>query len=866
MNLYLSLIERFSKSIIVVLLSITVFFAFQMTNTSLDSNPYLLPADHPARKPITDMQREFTGTYDAVMIASYNDESVFNRDTLRATYAISHSARKVMLATPEDAATLQSMVERYGGQSKTFADTVAQILDGGLDQNDYFSASRLVVEAQSLDLSRAERAFLEYLPHRLNPIKEMAGLAASGHITTRNGTLNVSKLMESPDVPPEFVRREAMNNDMFLNSVVSPDEKVTLVTIEVAIKQDDADGQLRAYDALTHIVDEYRAKHPEFKDKVFIAGVPIFVAEQKRLVDRDMNTLFPLVIAVVGAILIAFFRRPLGFLLPIMNVVMCTIWTLGMMALFRVPLDMVTSTLPVFLITICGADAIHMMNDFYAEKSTGLSTREAVRQTMRSMLSPIVLTTVTTVAGFLFSTSTNISSIQSFGIFMAIGLVTAQIISLLLIPAWINVFGGKSAAGNLTSAPQDDRFSGGLATIFGAVIRQRKASLVILAALAILSGYLVSNRLLVEDAGSSYFRADNAFRVADEFVNNHIAGTSPGWIRMKHKDGSPMLTLETVRFVDELDAFLRSQPNVTYTYSIATYIKRMYMAMNDMRPAFNRLPDVREVIESNDPDTGKTVAEVVDGDTLVAQLMLMYENGGGNDLTNVLNRNQSGIMTLYTMNTTRASEYRAFLDNLNQWLSLHKPANIEVTLAGNPVIWTGVLDEIIKGQVISFVLAFSAVAAVLMLWLRSFKKGLLTSLPLLATMLFYYGFMALFQIELNIGTALISFVVVGIVDYSVHYLHRIEIGLADGLALDAALLSAIRSSGKSIIFNVLLFSAGFLTLMFSEFKPIVYLGALVALALLISGMMSLLLISLLAPWFLNGDDRQQTQEALATAQ
>jgi uncharacterized protein len=38
----------------------------------------------------------------------------------------------------------------------------------------------------------------------------------------------------------------------------------------------------------------------------------------------------------------------------------------------------------------------------------------------------VILTTVTTIAGFLVSTSTNITSIQSFGLFMVIGLAACR--------------------------------------------------------------------------------------------------------------------------------------------------------------------------------------------------------------------------------------------------------------------------------------------------------------------------------------------------------------------------------------------------------------------------------------------------------
>lgn len=852
METYLRFVDRWSKLILAVLGLVTVFFILQLGSLTNDSNPYLLPESHPARKPILDMQKEFSGTYDAALIALYNEQGVFNRDTLNAVLDMTQAARRIILTNDDDKTYLEKLSEQYGQQHPQFKAAVDRILEGGLEQNDYFVAQQLLELTKSMELSQAERAFLSYFPYRVNPVKEMAGLAATDNILARDGTLHVTKSLRDKSTPPEQIRTEIMSNEMMLNSVVSKDGKVTLITIEFAIKQDDADGQVRGYDALRKIVDDYRKLHPELRDDIYIAGVPIFMAEQKKLTDRDLGTLFPLVIAVVGAILIGFFRKPLGFVLPMLNVVMCTIWTLGMMSVLRVPLDLITSTLPVFLITICGADAIHMMNEYYTQKGSGISTKDAVKRTVREMLSPIVLTTVTTVAGFLFSTSTNISSIKSFGLFMAVGLISAQIISLLLIPAWLNLMGGNKPV-KTTGKQQGEWLGRALEAVFAIFIRHRKPVLAVFLVLMSGSAYLMT-RIVVEDAGSSYFADNNEFRKADKFVNAHIAGTSPGWIRIEDKGQNTVLTAETLAFIDKLDQFLLSQPNVTYTYSLATYVKRMHLALNDMEPEYNRLPGAVESIRSTDPVTGKQVVEQVGGNQLISQLVLMYENGGGNDLNNVLARDFLKAASLFTMNTTHASEYKKLLANLDHWLQANKPAHLNVNVAGTPVIWSGVLDEIIKGQFTSFVLAFSSICAVLIIWLRSFRQGVLAALPLAATMVAYYGVMALLGIELNIGTALISFIVVGIVDYSVHYLHRIKSRLATGDTLDNSLLYAIRHSGMSIAFNVAVFSLGFLTLLFSEFKPIAYLGGLVALALFISGFMSLFLISMLAPFFLREAD------------
>ncbi len=847
MEAYLRFIERAAPAIIAVLAVATAFFALQLFGLVNDSNPYLLKPDHPARRGILELQQRFTGTFDAVLVTVESPTGVFQRPTLQALHTFTAASRKLLLADDSDARQLRRLAARHGTAITEIADG---ILANGLEQNDYFAALALRDRARGLALDHDERAFIEYLPFRLNPIKKIAGVAASENILSRDGVLVVRTSLESPETSPEQVRDEVMGNAMMAGGIVSADERVAMAIVELGVRQEDAEGQMRAYLAFQNMVSDYRAAHPEFTDTVYIAGVPIFIAEQKKLIDRDMATLFPLVVGIIGVILIAYFRKPLGFLLPMLNVTMCTVWTLGMMSLLKIPLDIITSVLPVFLITICGADAIHMMNEYYTQRAQGLAPKPAAAQMLRIMASPVVLTTVTTVAGFLVATSTKLSSIRHFGLFMAIGLVTAQLISLLLIPACLGLTRARAVTGRTRSEDESGGWLGALLCRWFAYLLPRRAPVLAVFGVLIALAAGAASRINVEDAGAEYFSADNPFRQADEFVNAHLAGTSPGWIEIRAGAPGEILSTAKVEFIDELDSFLASQPKITYTYSLAKYIKRMNYVLHDMNPAFDRLPLATEWMRSPDSAADHEIREPVSGDALVQQAVLMYENGGGQDLSNVLNPDGSAAVTMFTMNTTRATEYRQLLGALNAWLKAHRPSGLAVEVTGTPVIWSGVLDEIVRGQVLSIALALTTVTIVLMLWLRSVRLGLLTALPLAVTIVLYYAVMSLAGIDLNIGTAIISFLVVGIVDYSVHYLHRIRHGLDRGQSLDQALLYALRHSGRSIAFNVVLFSLGFLALLASEFTPIFHLGVLVALALSISGAMSLFLISMLAPWFI----------------
>ncbi|GEM_PF-684210 len=845
MERYLDLVERYARFIVFTLVAITAYFTYVLGSLATDTNPYLLKENHPARKTIIDLQGEFTGTFDSVMVALHNPDGVFNRNTLNALYSMSQSARRVILSNQDDEREVRRIVDLHPDDAQARA-IAENMLEGGFTQNDYQQAKALRDHARERGWDGHDQQFLTFLAERINPIREMASMGDLENIVlTDGGELLIHKTLRAYDMDPKEVESEIMGNELMLDGVVSRDKTVALLVAELGTKQDDAEAQLRAYQIFRTIVSTYQAQHPEFKDEVFIAGMPIFIAAQQEIIDHDLVLLFPIVFLLVTSLLLFFFRKPLGLMLPLFNILFCTIWTLGLMALCKVPFDLLTSVLPVFLFTICCADAIHIMAEYYEQKHAGKSNREANRQTMRLMVTPVVLTTVTTIATFVISTTTNIVSIRNFGVFMSLGLTAALIISLLLIPAWISLWGrdGERRA----KVHQESIISLRLVRLCAWLITHRKGMLtVMLPLMALMTVFTFF--IDIEDSGIAYFNKDAPVRVSDQFINAHVAGTAPGWIAIDSKTPRGVLNTDVVKFIDKLDQFLREQPDVSYGYSLATYVKRMNLVLNDMNPSYKRVPDAREKVTSLNED-GQPEAFEVDGNALIEQHVMLFENGGGSDLHNVLNADYSKALTLYTMTSSVAGDYQSLLDRLDAWLAVNKPANLEVTHAGTPVIWTGVLHEITRGQVLSFTLATLVVTLMMMLWLKSVRLGLLGMLTLLTTSVTLYGCMFLLKIQLNIGTTLVTFLVVGVVDYAVHLLSRIKLLVQEGMDVDPAILQAMHSVGRSTVVNVVIFSVGFLALLFSDFKPIVDLGALVALALFTSGVMTVLVVTLISPWF-----------------
>ncbi|MDO8712849.1 RND family transporter, partial [Pseudomonas sp.] len=573
MERYLNFVERYARAIVFLLVAVTAYFTYTLGSLISDTNPYLLKESHPARKTIIDLQSEFTGTFDSVMVAINNPQTVFNKPTLNALFSMSQSVRKMILANDADKEQLTQIVAKHPDDSR--AQLLARdILENGFSQNDYAQAKALRDYAQSQNWDAHDQLFLTFLAERINPIREMASMGDLENIVlTGDGELLIHKTLNAYDIDPALVESQIMGNELMVDGVVSKDKKVAMLVAELGTKQDDAQAQLRAYQIVRGIVADYQAAHPEFKDEIFIAGMPIFIAAQQEIIDHDLAVLFPIVFLLITLLLIFFFRKPLGVLLPLFNILFCTIWTLGLMALLRVPFDLLTSVLPVFLFTICCSDAIHVMAEYYEQKNAGKSNREANRETQRLMVVPVVLTTVTTIATFMISTTNNIVSIRNFGVFMSIGLTAALIISLLLIPAWISIWGKDQTPKTLAAVHKESIISRYLVAFCARLIQWRKPILIVTLPLLILMT-VFTFRVDIEDSGIAYFKPESHIRVSDEFINQAgVAGTAPGWIAIDSKEPRGVLTTEVVQFIDKLDHFIKQQPHVSYGYSLATYVK-----------------------------------------------------------------------------------------------------------------------------------------------------------------------------------------------------------------------------------------------------------------------------------------------------
>jgi predicted RND superfamily exporter protein len=132
-----------------------------------------------------------------------------------------------------------------------------------------------------------------------------------------------------------------------------------------------------------------------------------------------------------------------------------------------------------------------------------------------------------------------------------------------------------------------------------------------------------------------------------------------------------------------------------------------------------------------------------------------------------------------------------------------------------------------RDQFRSLGLTMPAVLLVLILVLRSVRVGLLAMIPTSLPVVFCLGGMGWTGIPVNMTTAMMLSVTLGIaVDDAVHYLWRFRAALDESGDYLTALKAAHGSVGRACVFTTIVITGGFWILTLSRFLPTAYFGGL----------------------------------------
>jgi len=182
---------------------------------------------------------------------------------------------------------------------------------------------------------------------------------------------------------------------------------------------------------------------------------------------------------------------------------------------------------------------------------------------------------------------------------------------------------------------------------------------------------------------------------------------------------------------------------------------------------------------------------------------------------------------------------------LQQWIEYADEAPEIRTLTGMPVLWDEIARLVLQAQIGSLIAAFALVFVMLLLAYRRLKETIVSLVPIALTVTALLGFLVVSRIQLNLMTAIVSSIVIGVgIDYAIHLVAAIDYARKDG---PGYVLRAIDKAGRPIAANALGIALGLSALWLSPFKIHPQVSMIMWVSMTVAGLATLTVIPALSP-------------------
>ena len=604
------------------------------------------------------------------------------------------------------------------------------------------------------------------------------------------------------DTQLEELANNVRSNEMAIGRMVSEDETVAIVIADI---HDDVFTQ----DFYQRILDISHSFEDE-NHTLYVAGAPIVEGTLAYLAPKDMQKMVPIVVVVILLVLFFLLRSIKGTILTFFVVIISTIWTFGLMAGLNIPIYSVSTMIPVMLIAIGVADGIHLFNhlQLYISQHPGVSKKEAIKEMLDHMTSPVVMTSITTAVGFVALLTSQVYPIKYFGLFTGFGVLAAMLFSLVFIPAGLMIFGLPKASKKIKEAKASEN---NFAYRFAKAVLKRKSISIYASILIIVLSVVGMQKIWINSSFLDKFEKDSDIVQTDAFVNEKFGGTSIINLILESPEADKFKEPEVLVLVDKLQSDVESNLGVVGdSFSLSDYLKRMNKVMHADQEEYNKIPDSKE---------------------LNAQYLLLYEMSGDPDnLWKVVNYDYSKLNLNVQLKSDDSKSIRSAIEVVEEYREQFSEMDIEVNYAGSGYKALVFTDLILEGQISSLILSLFIVMILLSIMFRKIIVGLAATVPLILTALISFGLMGALNIPLSTTTALLSSIAIGIgIDYAVHFVSQYRLNARKGHDRLTTAKITMYHSGRAISFNAIVVIAGFMVLLFSVFPPNRELGALISL-------------------------------------
>jgi uncharacterized protein len=597
---------------------------------------------------------------------------------------------------------------------------------------------------------------------------------------------------------PDQLRRELLDDPFVGGFLLGSRGTATAMVLQI---EDDANtypNRNRIIGEINTILEPYSGQY-EFH----LSGIPYFRNQYVNMLNGEILIYILLSSLLIILLLWYIYRTLWGVLFPMVIVWSTLLLTVAIIQLTGGYLEIMSSTIAPILLCVGVADAVHMISKYDDARESGLTKRHSILEMIQTLGSATFLTSVTTAVGFASLYSSTVMPMKRFGLYTAMGVLLAYLITILFLPVILSKIKKKRIF---------DEKSGSFYPLIQKVLNRLAAFNRKRYRTVLVSGFLITlifaTGILNIDVNGRVFddvSDRNQLMTDSRFFSEQIAPFFPMEFIIDTREADGALSANLLHRIAEFESKLLSYPEIHRITGLHTLLGEVHRVM-DERPDAGRLPDT---------------------DSAIAQYTLLLEVNGDDELYRLVDFDYRKLRITAQIEDAGSKRIHEIRDDFNREMERLFPDET-VIITGTTILSADLTEKIVYSLAWSILLAVSVITMIMAALFRSFRMAFIALVPNLLPLIIVGGVMGFSGVDIKPSTAVIFTIALGIaVDDSIHYLARFRIEYLRRKAMMPALTATTVRTGRAIIVTSLILIAGFGTLITSEFTSTAMMGVLV---------------------------------------
>jgi predicted RND superfamily exporter protein len=653
----------------------------------------------------------------------------------------------------------------------------------------------------------------------MNHVTDVESLTEARGLANRDDNLVVESVWEPGEPAPSL--DSLLNNPFLKDILISRDGSASAIYITIDAEADPFRIRGEVIESMRSILEPYMGMYD-----VGITGIPYFRNEYVNMLNHEIFFYITLSTFLVMMLLVGLFQSVRGVVLPLGIVWLTILFTLAIMVLTGGYFEILSSTIAPILLCVGISDSVHILSKYNDGRLGGLSRRSAMKDTVMVMGRATFLTSITTFIGFATLLTSSVVPIQRFGLYTAIGVMVAYVVTMFAIPAALPFFKDKN--------PKD--MSGHAVHVFLGrhlmrlndwIESHHKAIVIGTLVLTVVIGFgavnLKVNSFIFDDVGPESVLMQDSDRFSEK-----LSPPFPLELVLNTETDNGILQPDYIQRLMAFEAFLDSIPEMARSTSIITLLRETHHVMQ--------------------PDAPLEALFQPDAAPLIAQYMLLLEMADPDLLPSFTDFTYRKVRIAAQVEDAGSYRINGIRRDIRLYLKENFPES-RLQQSGTSILVSDLTGNMVRSLTSSILLAVLFIGFIMAWMFRNGKLIAISLIPNLVPLFMVAGVMGYFGIDLKPSTAVIFTIAFGIaVDDTIHFLARLRLESWKDQDLRTAIRITTEKTGRAILLTSIILLTGFGTLMTSDFTSTVWMGSLVSLTIFVALLADVVFLPALLYW------------------